>query len=183
MDETLSTHAIYRPGDVLTLNISPGLPDQFIGTLSISERMTEFTNDWIKRLKKLSGFKYRLYLEASRYGLLHWHGTLKVLDSLETANSLAIIKYKMNVRIEVDTIKDMRIWQQYIKKDQSVTKTSISNTSKPYNGVLGYLSKGDPIDKMYQFEAGVRLRGSEQKNSPSDPCPLNKSDEKDPGAT
>lgn len=135
------THSLYRKGDTRTLNISPPLTNQFLEVDTTEERLMKFTNWWIKKMGSTNGFKFKLYLEISKYGLLHWHGKILIQNPIQTAHSIGKLKYKDQMRIELDTIKDIKVWDDYITKDNEIMKTIISNKSRPTKGILQWMDK------------------------------------------
>ena len=148
-ENTINGHKLYRPNTTLSFNISPGLSRQHIGT-SYKERKRTMITETTDTLKVLPGFKYKLWLEISRYGLLHWHGVLTVVDSELTANSLAILKYKMNdLRVELDTIENLDHWLAYCSKDAEIMKTTIQSGSRKTN-----------INDFFKKKVGKRPRGA-----------------------
>ena len=157
-ENTINGHKLFRPQQTLSFNISPGLSRQNIG-LSYKERKRTMITETSDLLKALPGFKYKLWLEISKYGLLHWHGILTVSDAELTASSLAILKYKLNdIRIEIDTINSLDHWLAYCSKDADIMGTTIESGQRKVD-----------IEYFYKKKEGRRPRGATVVKVPLSP--------------
>lgn len=151
MSETLITnHKLYTRGQVLAITISPGPANQFLQGTTYDIRKELFIDAWEQTfIDKLIGCKYKLWLEISKNGLLHWHGVLTVLKPQLTAHSIALLKYTLkDVNVDVDTIDDLDYWIAYCSKDHSIMKTVIAGPLKRTN-----------INDFFKKKEGKRPRG------------------------
>lgn len=134
-ENTIDKHKLWEKGTTLSITISPGLRNQFLTTDPYTERKSSFIDAWeLTLIEKLRGCNYKLWLEISKNGLLHWHGTLRVLDAPLLAHSIAQLKYVLNdVNVDVDTIDDLDTWLAYCTKDHSTMKTVIEGPQRKTN--------------------------------------------------
>lgn len=146
---------LWQKGDKLTLTLSPPIPEQHFYAPSIgprkrtvfngyAERKAAFLKEWDTTFKQWYNTKlvsdYEFYLEISKSGLLHFHGWITVRRPQHLAHTLGLLKYVRNFQgIEVDTIKDMEVWKEYITKDHHQMKTTLTPTTKVEAGVWFYL--------------------------------------------
>lgn len=143
---TIKGHRLFRKGDRLAVTISPGMSLQFWkprkskSFYSPSERKIEFIKYWDKVFKDLAGFDYTFVLETSRFGLLHFHGTVLVKDPFLTANMFGRLKYFNELNIDVDTIDDPRTWEEYCYKDCDINQIVLTRKTKIKTTIMDYLS-------------------------------------------
>lgn len=155
---TAQVHRMYRAGDYLSLTINPPPSMQYLtdGSLRRSkklgspayfpDRKRKFVDTWQEwfdsELKPYAD--YIFYLECSNYGLLHWHGEIKVKKPAEFANALAYLKYELDIKgVDLDTIDDQSLWLEYISKDYEINKcklTPMTLKKKKPRGITDYIS-------------------------------------------
>ena len=72
-----------------------------------------------------------LYPEISKTGRLHYHGTIKLVDSFEFyIHIIPLIKEVANM--DIDTIADPEIWEQYYTKDRLIMLEGMRQYDIPY---------------------------------------------------
>lgn len=86
---------------------------------------------FIERLKynkaKLAQFlifgEVLLYLDLARTGRIHWHGTIRFRSNRQIGLFYAIMPRLLHaMNIELDTIADPKIWDDYILKLRHITE-------------------------------------------------------------
>lgn len=135
MDEKISKNRLYRQGDLLAMTINPCPLEQHYkydnGRLKTYEdRKDSYVSEWKSIFKgwmfQCLVSEYKFYLEISKHGLLHWHGYVRINNPEKFAHMIGYYKYIQNhkattlVNIDIDSIDNIEIWQQYISKDADI---------------------------------------------------------------
>lgn len=127
-----------EPGKEYALTLAPSDDKQFWGECKLSQnglsRVRMFYDQQkVSVYRMLKGYDYKLDLESSPLGRLHWHGRIKFKDDDK------IIDFYVNrvpnlikgYTICVKPIKDDDIWRTYCKKqNRFFAKYSISSADK-----------------------------------------------------
>lgn len=111
-----------KPNTVYAITINPNDKMQHFD-LSVVQRWNTFTTkiskDFMDELAPFS--KYTLYIELSKKGRLHMHGTIEITDVF--GFYMRAIPYLCShTQIEMDTIKDITIWNSYCTKQKLLFK-------------------------------------------------------------
>ena len=151
---TLDSHSMWSAGEFVAVTISPPPSHQhfqinhksknLLPPTSYAERKMKFVKEWNSYLKLLSGIeRYEFYVEISRYGLLHLHGTVKISCPERFNHSVGALKYMNGVNIDVDTIKDPGNWDEYIKKDYPIMGIKLTKSTTFKKGILEWCTKSE----------------------------------------
>lgn len=148
--KTIEDHKLFCKGNLLSITINPNIANQYFNskqvisnksfpdgvvvnakTKTFTSRKHLFRKYWLKKFLLLateggSNFYY-FFLEISKNGLLHWHGTVQVEDPDELAHWIGAIKYIDKNNIDVDSIDDEAKWFKYCAKDYSINKCYIES--------------------------------------------------------
>ena len=68
-------------------------------------------------LNKYNNYKYNLYMEISKNGRIHFHGTIHFEDPWDFYYTI-IYKLQQMSTYYIDTIEDQKVWNEYILKQQ-----------------------------------------------------------------
>jgi len=112
-------------------------------TLNPSDDFQYWTNEsYQARIKALSAYVelyllkqipavVDIYMESSRTGRLHFHGTIKFLKSDHILEFYLMTLHKLvgKFQIEIDTIKDIKIWTTYCRKSSHLIDVNIKTNS------------------------------------------------------
>lgn len=106
------------------------LKTQYTITINIADLHGQFDIDhsklygFVQRyMRGIPGLDFRMYLEYSKKGRLHLHGIVmfnKEVAVMQFYENLMEMLSKAS--IEVDTIKDMQTWSEYLVKQESYMK-------------------------------------------------------------
>ncbi len=146
------THKMRAVNDLVSVTISPPPPEQQLKLIRKSgifpdykTRKETFVEEWSNIFKHWPGIKaYEFYLEISKNGLLHWHGSVRIEDPQLFNHGLACLKYMYTKApaIDVDTVNDPAKWREYIKKDHPTMRTKItSRNNDPQMDIVKLLNK------------------------------------------
>lgn len=142
-----------RRGEVRIMDIPPPLPLQHFwrGKIRVPyhERKKAFVEDWDKRFKKYlaPACTYKMHLESSPTGLLHWHGSCTVTNLELFNHALGIFKYDLGCeRLEVDTKEHDDFRRAYEMKDSPIMRTVLDNDTVLEKSILRYLTIGKDGD-------------------------------------
>lgn len=151
---TTDAHKLFRKGTWVALSISPPPMHQHFhrhktarelaSADGYADRASTFFNTWLEWFQNnLSDncTHYEMYMEISKNGLLHWHGKCCIKRPQSFAHTMGVLKYVNDIRIELDTISDMDVWDKYIKKDYPIMRAKITNKTVKRKGIYAFLSK------------------------------------------
>lgn len=144
-----SNEVFYKPG-LYALTMSLDDKHQFIGDPLRISKVTNYYSTLLSNLHKNLGIEYYAYYELSeprnnmttyntviRAPRWHIHGILKLKDEETVVNFLSsgYAALSMNAVLEIDSIKDVDIWIDYIQKQQKfrggcISIPPISNLTK-----------------------------------------------------
>lgn len=105
--------------------------DTFKDYSDIKEHIREVNDNNIQNIfKRLKFCEVEVYPELSPTGRLHYHGVLTVIDTVGFLwHDVQIIREQSIC--EVDTIKDMNIWLEYVQKQQHLMNFYFDMDVKP----------------------------------------------------
>jgi hypothetical protein len=107
--------------------------------------------DWLIQFQ--DGVELVLYLEVSPTGRYHFHGKLVLLDYNDYINFLEIMNKQHHY--EIDTIKDMDVWDLYIKKQRKIFEY-LYTTKVPYLPLI--INENSQVHSKFKIkEPPVRL--------------------------
>lgn len=91
-------------------------------------RVEKNINATVKLLSPIKA-QYQLYQEVSRTGRLHWHGYLLFTEYEQITSFYVhdVHRLEMRSKIEVDTIKDLNKWEEYIQKQRRIMSGYLDN--------------------------------------------------------
>lgn len=92
---------------------------------SVKDHIKSTHQDNIQNIfKNLKYCEVLLYPELSPTGRLHYHGVLTVIDTIQFLwHDVQIIRE--HAQCEIDTIKEMKVWEEYISKQYHLMKEYI----------------------------------------------------------
>lgn len=116
--EHLNTNTTY------SISLSPSDRQQYYES---KDRVCKFKTQWYGRfLIHLSPYaSYDLYMEVSKEGRLHFHGTIQIKDILNFY-LISIPFMRDNMTYEIDTIKDLAEWLKYCTKQAHLFEGGVS---------------------------------------------------------
>lgn len=120
MVEKTYESALLSPTGIYSCTINP--PDEGQYFESGDVRVQSFLRNLYKKLVKLNEYcsDYEFYLEVSKGGRLHVHGTLETDNIIEFYLHVPPLLKSMG-QYELDTVDDIRTWMSYCTKDELVT--------------------------------------------------------------
>jgi hypothetical protein len=133
---TMNGHKMPRAKEYLSITISPPLEEQFLSSKDRQKTfLTKFTNFIHNNI--LGAEDYEFWLEIGLNGLYHFHGYIKIYDSVQVFESIAKLKYnKINSPfefygsqlriIDVDTINSLEKWISYCSKDAEIINKKVT---------------------------------------------------------
>lgn len=100
-----------------TFTVSPNDDYQFWNDKQ-SERLKKATNHMTYIARQYMNLDLCLYVDVSRNGRIHWHGTIRFKTRLSIKEFYTEIIHELLTKhqIEMDTIKDLEIWLSYCTK-------------------------------------------------------------------
>lgn len=142
----LPTCTMYMSGTTYSLTLTFSDSKQFWNEKC--DRAYRFVKWVVPHLHKLDSYcKYLLYLEVSKGGRLHFHGTITPTDTLDF--QLYAVKILESFgKYEIDTIADMAYWLSYCKKDSTIWQPRVDKWK---------LTKY-PISQKTQFQSDKKDR-------------------------
>lgn len=81
--------------------------------------------------KSFKSAKLKLYPELSPNGRLHYHGTLRVTDPFKFV-FIDCYYFKNLFNLEIDTISDSKVWEEYCTKQKTKMEPIITQMSYNY---------------------------------------------------
>lgn len=125
-----------------TFTVSPDDSYQFFDQLG-SERITKATNHMQSILDKNHFLDIDLWIDVSRTGRIHWHGTIlfKHINHIRLFYEELVHEWTKKHQLEIDTIADEGKWTEYCQKVKHLWNVNI----KPDNKFLRKLRKQDKI--------------------------------------
>lgn len=85
--------------------------------LTKPDRMLHVIGDALKLFHRDRSSMGHIYVEVSPHGRIHFHGVIGILDRLEFYVNM-LPRIEDDYTIEMDTIKDEKIWHDYCVKQQ-----------------------------------------------------------------
>ncbi|AXH73544.1 MAG: putative replicase [Cressdnaviricota sp.] len=127
-------HTIPSPEEIhlktkYTFNFNPSDEYQYFGK---EDRLKMFTNWSNTYVFNTFCAKLEVYLEISRLGRLHYHGTIEFDNVLDIREFFIDKLHSITLKgtLEIDTITDLNIWMTYCTKSKHVI--SYSYKSSPF---------------------------------------------------
>ena len=169
MDEKnrqIANHKMFAKGEVVAVTISPPIPKQHFSKprtgMSLkscyAERKLNFIREWHPLFRELSLTDYTMYLEISRNGLLHWHGTFTIRDPQVFQHQMGLFKYLYDINIKVDTLNDPEDWKTYVTKDTKIMSVVLTPSTKLKYTITDFLAPD---------ESSVPARSPRSKENPT----------------
>lgn len=117
--EILTINTIYS----LTLN--PNDKRQFFDNTDRVLKLKQFIE---QQLLEIPNVKLILYMEISRNGRLHFHGTINftTIESIRHFYICKVHEWQEYYQMDMDTIKDPQIWNEYCTKSKSIINERVS---------------------------------------------------------
>jgi hypothetical protein len=116
---TCETHKLYTYGEHLLIDISPADELQFFGKKNLESRVNHMWQLFKPHFDTINRYtsKFNISMEISKTGRIHFHTNLRVLVGKYIAHEIGYMLNRYQVRIDVDTIKDISYRDAYIRKD------------------------------------------------------------------
>lgn len=113
------------------ITFAPSDEYQYFGTPEREESLHGYMKTFVLRIVPAL---LKLQMEISRSGRLHYHGTIKffTIAQVKTFFVSIINKLLKKFQIEIDTIKDPKIWQTYMYKSKSMFPNGYIETNKTF---------------------------------------------------
>lgn len=108
-----------------SITLNPNDKRQYFGLTDRISKLRQFIE---QQLLEVPNVKFYLHMEISRNGRLHFHGTI-VFTTIESIKHFYIMKvneWQDYYQIDMDTIKDEKIWNAYCVKSKSIIDELIS---------------------------------------------------------
>jgi len=159
-----------------TFSINPNDDYQFWNDTE-AERVKKATNHITWLCRKYCNIYFELFMDVSRVGRIHWHGTILFNNRLNIKQFFTEIIHDLTLKhtIEMDTIADPKKWLEYCTK----TKHLWDNTVSTRELMKKYLRKELPVKyKDYFTEptgGSLPAVASTAPSSPQKKGPINKS--------
>ena len=97
-----------------------------------SSRLADTIKHVTRTMKKLSHCHVICALESSSSGRFHYHGTIEINNIGKfILNDMPLLQ--KDATYEIDTIKDMCVWETYVYKQRSIWATLIESMNLPLN--------------------------------------------------
>lgn len=110
-----------------TLSINPDDNYQFFKETG-RERIKKATNHMVYLLRQYPNIKMSLTIDVSRAGRVHWHGTIIFVhyDNIKDFYLEYIHSILEHHTVEIDTIKDIEVWNKYCNKTIHLYNVTVS---------------------------------------------------------
>lgn len=131
-----------------SITVSPADTFQFWNQID-SERIKKATNHMQYIIRRTPNIHYKLHLDVSRTGRIHWHGTIKFISVQAIREFYLEIIHRLleDHKIEIDTIKDAKVWHEYCTKIKHLWDVVVQTKD-----VLKNLKKGPIKYKQIEFQ-------------------------------
>lgn len=114
------------------------------------ERIKKSKNHMKYLIRRYCNIHMDLYLEISRTGRLHWHGTIKISHINHVREFYLVVIHELMTKhhVDVDTIEDMDKWIEYCTKGIKIINVNLmtSHVIKDKIGDTRFLLQ-KPIDE------------------------------------
>lgn len=131
MKPTTTTQQLLSPEVITplvkyTLTMNPDDDHQFWGVDDRIDAVLKYFKYQVKMLSTLCNID--VYMEMSKTGRLHWHGTIEFKDYKGVKNFYLFQIHNMlkTMQIEMDTIADSEKWLTYCTKSQSLIQCHLT---------------------------------------------------------
>jgi len=93
-----------------------------------TDRIIKLTEYMEQQLLEVPNIDFKLWMECSRNGRLHFHGTIcfPTYDSIKHYYVIQLHKWLELMNIEIKIINDIEVWQTYCTKSKSLFDVFIS---------------------------------------------------------
>lgn len=91
-----------------------------IGNIKLNT-LSSWTHVIKDRFERLKHCHYKLYLESSSQGRLHYHGYIQITHPIEFAIDTTCTLRMMGT-FEIDNIDDMEVWDKYVTKQEIIMR-------------------------------------------------------------
>lgn len=110
-----------------TFTVNPNDDFQYWGD---QDRIKKATKHMQFICNRYINYDIELYMDISRTGRLHWHGTISFKTNTQILDFYVEIIHELLTKhqIDMDTIKDPLIWTTYCLKMFNLLRVSIDNT-------------------------------------------------------